>query len=545
MRKQIILSISIILIMVTTPLVSSLSLSFDISINSTHANYSEKEMIDEYTWAVLRYDEYFRNQVNNNLIKLSSPADGPIMVNANFMSPEVCRVALLVYNETENGTLNKYQTLKNLAEYAEKTMVFSVGDIPTWGPPSDNLVVHRTIAHEGALCAKYSNYEQVKFIGGCYSQSSFCTAVLRLCGFKPEEVLNVFVSGMRTYLVKNNNSIEILENKVMNHVVNLVNVDDSWYVMENAIINSSRGRLFSEYRYGIILIIPGTDYQNATKINRIFLKDSIHGFDNDYYRIGDGWGQNDFCKLFSNMEKEQLKKLFEGVFSTFVFAKMSPLVRFRLLYFAKPHEALSDVYLPYTVKDTIGETIDEKAEYLSQLNRDFILDHKSDSNIPNQYDKTVYAYGLINVTFPQVYANAARLSVLTSLFGYANDTDDIFEDVNKTINWMREKFEVNQTVNQDQVAFSDLTYNIKNGSTLDQAVFAYGAIRNMRKDDDFWPVDDLFVLVTNNNEGYLAVNLPVEGWVYLNFGEGLSILKTVENICLAFNEEVKLDDWDK
>ena len=133
----------------------------------------------------------------------------------------------------------------------------------------------------------------------------------------------------------------------------------------------------------------------------------------------------------------------------------------------------------------------------------------------------------------------------TTSSGYTNDTDDKFEDVNKTINWIRKKFNVNQTLNQDQVAFSDLTYNIKNGSTLDQAVFAYGAIRNMRKDDDFWPVDDLFVLVTNNNEGYLAVNLPVEGWVYLNFGEGLSILKTVENICLAFNEEVKLDDWDK
>ena len=124
MRKQIILSICIILIMTTIPTVSSLSPSFAISINSTHANYCEKERIDEYTWAVLRYDEYFRNKVNNNLIKLSSPADGPIMVNANFMSPEVCKVALLVYDETENGTLNKYQTLKNFAEYAEKTMVF-------------------------------------------------------------------------------------------------------------------------------------------------------------------------------------------------------------------------------------------------------------------------------------------------------------------------------------------------------------------------------------------------------------------------------------
>ena len=67
----------------------------------------------------------------------------------------------------------------------------------------------------------------------------------------------------------------------------------------------------------------------------------------------------------------------------------------------------------------------------------------------------------------------------------------------------------------------------------------------MKNENDSLSTDDLFVLVTDNNEGYLAVNLPIEGWLYLNFGEGPSMLKNVENIRFAFNEEIKFDEWYK
>ena len=210
---------------------------------------------------------------------------------------------------------------------------------------------------------------------------------------------------------------------------------------------------------------------------------------------------------------------------------------------ATGHPYVNTIGLPYTVNDAIGGTIGEKAQYLANINREFIDNHKLVNGLCNQYDKAFYAYGLINVTYPQAYANAARLSAHTSWFGHTNDTSIPFDDVNKTINWIRENFRDNRMLNDDQIAFSDLTFNLKNGSTLDQAVFAYGAFRNMKKDDDFWSPDNLFVIVTKDNEGYLAVNVTGDEWIYLNFGEGESILYNIENVSFSFNEVVKSDNW--
>lgn len=506
---------------------------------------NDKDLIKEYTWAVLRYDSYYLNRVNYNFIQLSTPTDGPLMVTANFMSPKLCKVALQVYNETEDGKLNKYQTLKNLAEFAEKSMIFHPRDTPSWDSHSyKNRVVHRTTAHEGMLLAKFSKNEQIKYCGGCYSQSSFCTAVLRLCGFKPEEVFNVFVSGWRTYFNLTDYSIDLWDHGNMNHVVNLVNADEHWYVIDSVDLNATKGGLFTEYRYGKILLIPHGDFWNATQINRTFLKDKISLFDNDYYHIGGGWSLFDFNRVYSNMDKEQLGKTFNGLFSVFVNARFKLLLKLRLLHIAKAHKAMSNVYLPYTVKDAVGDTIDEKAEYLAQLNREFILNHTSGNGIPNQYNKALYAYNLLDVAYPQVYANAARLADKTCWFGHTNDKDSPFEDVNRTINFIRNNFKVNKTVNADQIAFSDLTFILKNGSTLDHALFAYGAIRNMKKEKRFWFADDLFVIVTNENRGYLAVNVSYDGWIYLNFGEGEYIQNNIENVSFAFNEKVKLEEWN-
>jgi len=110
---------------------------------------------------------------------------------------------------------------------------------------------------------------------------------------------------------------------------------------------------------------------------------------------------------------------------------------------------------------------------------------------------------------------------------------------------IRQNINDKKLLNQDQIAFSDLTYILKNGSSLDQAIFAYGVLRNMKKENDFWPADDLFVIVTNDNEGYLAVNITGDQWVYLNFGEGELIKSNIEDIRFAFNEEIKLENWQQ
>lgn len=65
-----------------------------------------------------------------------------------------------------------------------------------------------------------------------------------------------------------------------------------------------------------------------------------------------------------------------------------------------------------------------------------------------------------------------------------------------------------------------------------------------KKEGKFWSQNSLFVIVTNDNNGYLAVNTLEEGWKYLNFGEGPPIQTQIDNVSFAFNEEIKIEEWD-
>ena len=93
------------------------------------------------------------------------------------------------------------------------------------------------------------------------------------------------------------------------------------------------------------------------------------------------------------------------------------------------------------------------------------------------------------------------------------------------------------------VAFSDFSYLRRAGSTVDQAVIAYGTLRNMKKSGDFWQPEALYVLVTEDYKGYLAVN-ATDGWKYLNFGKGKVIsTDSPGHIKMAFNEIEYLLAW--
>jgi len=37
--------------------------------------------------------------------------------------------------------------------------------------------------------------------------------------------------------------------------------------------------------------------------------------------------------------------------------------------------------------------------------------------------------------------------------------------------------------------------------------------KNMKNKDSFWSTDDLFIIETNGNKGYLAVNIPYNEWI--------------------------------
>jgi hypothetical protein len=57
----------------------------------------------------------------------------------------------------------------------------------------------------------------------------------------------------------------------------------------------------------------------------------------------------------------------------------------------------------------------------------------------------------------------------------------------------------------------------------------------MKKTTGFWQPEDLWVMVSSDNMGYLAVNLSGE-WNYLNFEQGSLFLQSPPDILVQFNE---------
>ena len=114
------------------------------SVNSIIISNSKKELIDEYTWSVIKYTDWMKNQVNLENIRISKPTYGPLLVLADFMSPELCKVALEVYCENEDGSLNELETLYKLAKYAKESVIH-IGNInyennfDNFGTPTEDI----------------------------------------------------------------------------------------------------------------------------------------------------------------------------------------------------------------------------------------------------------------------------------------------------------------------------------------------------------------------------------------------------------------------
>ena len=65
----------------------------------------------------------------------------------------------------------------------------------------------------------------------------------------------------------------------------------------------------------------------------------------------------------------------------------------------------------------------------------------------------------------------------------------------------------------------------------------------MNKRNNFWQPEELYVILTENSKGYLAVNIR-DTWIYLNFGRGrLLNKKPPDNILKAFNEIDCITNW--
>ncbi len=503
MRKVVIafLILQLFVFSCDAPLFFQIKYSFkEINYNvSTH----NENLIEEYTWAVIRYDNPFQPSINFGLIKWPKPSIGTILVVANMLSEKLCEIAAQIYNE------NKYETLKALVEFDIKNMKHSkpamIPKYDEWSSPGLKNANRKVAAHEMFCLGEKCISPYANIIGDCYSLASFNTALLRLCGFKAEEVFTLLIPP---------------------HAVNAVRIDKKWYIIDPT--------LASNVRLGKLNTILFENY-NFSKIygyKCIFL-----GLENDRYMVH--FGFYDYIEPSSNMNQSLLKEIIESLLPVI---NNPPLGTENWLLedfikIAKPHPEMLNISMPYSIKDFT----DNNPEKLAKMNLDFIYNITNES-IPNQYSKALYAYNLIDVKYPEVYANAAKYAAWTSWLGVKLDGDTAYKDAIRTIRWIGFVIKSGKILNENQIAFSDFTYLMREGSTIDKAIVAYGMLRNMRKENNmFWDAKDLYVIITENNRGYLAVNISGT-WYYLDFYEK-EIDNEIHDVKMAFNEEKVLYEW--
>jgi len=475
----------------------------------------ESGLIQNYTWAVMRYD-HLESSENHGMIQIPNPTIGTILIPTNMMSLEVCRAALYVCRET------KMETLRALDEYVSQRMIHTMDAFfrneDEWHTKS-SFNCRKESANEmkalGDICLK------ADLVGECYSQASFNTAVLRLCGFSPEEVFTVGISGLEQG----------------GHGVNIVKVEDRWYIFDSTYAPYVRKNMRDTLIFEVYIRPPFTD--------------CITIIENDKYLINFGIPFSEYISPtlehpFSNIDSVLLTEIVNNIMPIFNCSSLGEngwnLDSF--IENATPNPWMKTIAVPYTIENAEGTSIEEKAQSLVSLNKDFIF-NQIGGEIPNQYDMSLYGLGLLSVDFPQVYANAARLSAWTSRFGIKLDTSTPLFDTFITSLWIRLTIRDKQIVPSDCVAYSDLLYLCHKGSSIEKAVLAYGTLRNMKKNEELWSSDDLNILVTDDNEGYLAVYIN-DKWRYLSFEKGNMISDNVpSDIIMVFNEVDYANIWEE
>ncbi len=465
------------------------------------ALFNESELIDEYTWSVMRYDHVIESD-NFGFVSMPKPSPGPVIIPVNMMSLDVCHAAISLYHE------NKTEILEALEEFDFDSMVVGLPYIFWAMFASQNsfpIYSQKATAKEMNLFGDkifWANY-----VGDCYAQSLFNTAVLRLCGFSPEEVFTLLMPM---------------------HAVSIVKLGDEWVVFDNVMGQFSKNSISNSYN-------PPAE-------------DIIYWLENDKYFINFGtpspeaWPYQE--NPYSNLDSELLIDMVEHIIPLFNNATLGAKGWnvYSFLENVTPCVDMVSLGIPFDVDDAEGTTIEEKAQSLMNLNIDFVT-NQTGNEIPNQYDRSLYSLGWLSVTYPQAYVNAAKYGSWTSWFAALFDSRKPDVDIKRTVNWVNFFIRDKEISDDNYVYFSDFSYRIKRGSKVDKAIVAYGTLRNMKKNDDFWQPKDLYVLVTDDYEGYLAVNVT-DGWYYLNFGVGESIVSDPpDELRISFNELESLHTW--
>jgi len=471
-----------------------------------------QSIIDNLTWAVMRYD-FNQNSENHGNILVPTPSAGSILIPANMMSTDICHAAVAVHRDS------KIETLRTFDEYVSSRMLHTSNAF-TNGEDEWNTESCYNFRKESAveMNALGSVCLRADLVGECYAQASYNTALLRLAGFSAEEVFTVGIQSFQG-----------------GHAVNIINVDGGWYVLDSTFSHYVRMGIRDSIIFEKYFRPPITDYL-------IFLE-------NDKYMINFGTLYPQYIPTmeapYSNMDSEMLEDIVEEVLPLFnnSFLGKQQWSFDSFIENATAHPLMKSAAIPYNVEDAIGATIEEKALDLSNLCRDFIF-NQDDENGQDQYDKSCYALGLLSVEYPQVYANAAKLAAWTSWYGIERDMSRPFLDVFTTLLFTRLTLRTKQVLPGGCVAYSDLLYLCHAGSSIDKVVLAYGTLRNMEKNDDFWQPEDIFVLITEDYQGYLAINLD-SNWRYLSFGKERLIQDSApEDITMVFNENDYFNSWE-
>ena len=462
---------------------------------------NDSDLIAEYTLSVMRYDHLIESD-NFGDVNMPKPTPGIVLIPTNMMCIEVCRSAVSVFHK------DKMDTILSLQEYDLNNMVVGLHYLfwHVWATKHSMPCLGQKIsAHEMKLLGDRCLWANL--IGDCYSQSAFNTAVLRLCGFSPEEVFSLLMPA---------------------HAVNIVKINDTWYVFDSVQAQFARKAVCDEY-------YPP-------------LEDIIYWLENDKYFINFGTPYPEVFPYqdnpYSNIDPIILISIVENIVPLFNNSMLGgqdwEIHEFIENATASPDMVTNEV--PYNVDDATGSTDEEKAQSLLELNKAFIF-NQTGGELPNQYDRSLYGLGLLSVDYPQAYANASKLASWTSWLAKHLDTNSIMRDYFRTVHWIKFIIKNMQTMQEGCVGFSDFSYIRLAGSSADKAIIAYGTLRNMKKENSFWQPEDLYILITDDNKGYLAVNAKND-WKYLNFGKGKSISSNPpENIKMVFNENEYSSVW--
>jgi hypothetical protein len=479
------------------------------SLTMLAANQAKSDdLIDEYTWCVLRYDHKVASE-QFGPIAVANPTAGIVLIPANMMSLEVCRAAVTSQGSTIREILDAYEKycIDNMLHTGPAFL--KQGD--EWNTP--NIASYRKESADemealGQICFRGD------LIGDCYAQASFNTAALRLAGVPPEEVFTITIWG---------------------HAINIIKVDGEWNILDST---------YADYaRKGYLDSLLFEEYPLPPPYNRIMY------LENDKYFINFGTPAPQYypnlVQPYCNIDDQLLIEMMEAIVPKFNNSYLGgrDWEIHRFLENATPCPEMKTLAVPISVKDAAGSTIEEKAQSLAALVEEFVLSQKGDDP-PTQYDRCLYCKGDLSVDYPQAYANAAKYAAWTSYLAIRLDRSLSILDPRITVLWIRLNILNRQILSEDCVAFSDFPYLRRAGSSVDQAVMAYGTLRNMKNDGDFWPVDDLYVLVTDDYRGYLAVNVQ-DTWQYLSFDQGKMMSTTApDSIQMVFNEIEYLETWE-